>query len=108
MTFPLKRSARLYSAVSALCLGRCIPVEKRRVDVTVCGGWAGTPPCTLLELLPALALQHRQRQATRLRLVGVVRRGWTRILVASLHHQPLPWGTFHPDPWPPTPSPRPR
>lgn len=44
--------------------------------------------------------QGRQRRATRLRLVSVVRHGWFTILTALLTGMPLPYGTFLPEPWP--------
>lgn len=93
---PLLHPARLWLAVAVATLWLLLVGGEAEDDL---------PDSTLLDLLPALALQHRQRQATRLRLVSVFRRDWTLILVALLHHQPLPWGTFAPDPWPPTPDP---
>ena len=58
----------------------------------------------LVGTLPAwpatLRLPPRQRQATRLRLVSVFRRGWQCSLVALLHHRRLPTGRCVPEPWP--------
>ena len=56
----------------------------------------GTLPTLPADLLPP----HRQRRATRLRLVSVFRQGWMSILVALLHQRPLPTGRFVPEPWP--------
>jgi len=74
---------------------------------------AAIPDATLLDLTDVLATDHalvqqahrRQRQATRLRLIGVFRQGWIRILVALLRHDPLPIGAFCPEPWPALPRP---
>lgn len=54
--------------------------------------------------LTAGAASPRRRRATRLRLVGVVRQGWTHILAALLDGRLLPVGRFWPEPWP-TPPP---
>lgn len=96
-----ERAARLWLAVAVATLW-----------LLLVGGAAedAIPDSTVLPLDPILADQRRQRQhphagTRRLRLVGVFRRGWTRILVALLNHEPLPFGTFDPDPWPPTPGP---
>ncbi|MBI3974504.1 MAG: hypothetical protein HY332_24770, partial [Chloroflexi bacterium] len=61
------------------------------------------PESTLVDVTAALAQGRRQRQATRLRLVSVFRRGLTLIWVALLHRQPLPTGRFVPEPWPAVP-----
>jgi hypothetical protein len=61
---------------------------------------AAIPDSTLLDGSAALSVQRRQRRATRLRLVSAFRRGWTLLLVALLDHEPLPLGTFRPEPWP--------
>ena len=90
------RAARLWLAIAVATLW--LLLVGGEADDTI-------PDSTLLDLTPSLATQRRQRDATRLRLVSCFRRGWTRILVALLNHQPLPWGTFNPDPWPPTPGP---
>lgn len=47
---------------------------------------------------------QRPRRATRRRLVGVFRQGWTHILAALLGGRLLPVGRFWPEPWP-TPPP---
>lgn len=90
------RAARLWLAVAVATLW-----------LLLVGGEAegAIPEGTLPDLDPLLAAQRRPRRATRLRLVGVFRRGWIRILVALLNHEPLPFGTFNPDAWPPTPGP---
>jgi hypothetical protein len=37
---------------------------------------------------------------TRKRLVSVFRRGWVKLLVVLIRHEPLPFGRFIPEPWP--------
>jgi hypothetical protein len=90
MTEP-QRAARLWLAVAVATLW-----------LLSVGGLADAsiPDSTLLDVSAALALQHRQRRATRLRLVSAFRRGWLLILVALLDHEPLPLGAFLPEPWP--------
>ena len=61
---------------------------------------ASVPTSTLLDVTPALAQRRRQRQATRLRVVSVFRRGLTLIWAALLSRAPLPTGRFVPEPWP--------
>ena len=56
-------------------------------------------PSTLLDLTVGLAQARRQRQATRLRLGSVFRRGWIVILVALLNGHWLPTGRFVPELW---------
>ena len=41
---------------------------------------------------------------TRLRLLSVFRRGWIRLLVALIRHEPLPEGRFVPEAWPRAPE----
>jgi hypothetical protein len=73
---------------------------------------ANLPDATLPDLAPALAADQtlrqqahrRQRQATRLRLVSIFRRGWILIVVALLKQEPLPTGAFRPEPWPARPT----
>jgi hypothetical protein len=43
---------------------------------------------------------RRQRRTTRLRLVSIVRRGWSMLLMAWLAQPPLPRGGVGPEPWP--------
>ena len=90
MTEP-QRAARLWLAVAVATLW-----------LLSVGGMADAaiPDSTLLDVSAALSVQRRQRRATRLRLVSAFRRGWTLILVALLDHEPLPLGTFLPEPWP--------
>jgi hypothetical protein len=90
MTAP-QRAARLWLAVAVA------PWWLLRV-----GGMAdaASPDSTLLDMSAALSVQRRQRRATRLRVVRAFRRGWTLILVALLDHEPVPLGTFLPEPWP--------
>jgi hypothetical protein len=59
------------------------------------------------DLSPLLFPTSRRRHATRLRLIGVFRLGWTRILAALLRHAPLPLASFSPEPWPTLPPPPP-
>ena len=93
MTDP-ERAARLWLvvAVATVWLLRV----GGEADATIAEG-------TLDDLTPALAVAKRQRRATAVRLVGIVRRGWMLILVAVLTHAPLPLGAFLPEPWPARP-----
>ena len=43
--------------------------------------------------------KHKQRKASKLRLVSIFRRGWVTILVSLIRHDPLPLGRFIPEPW---------
>jgi hypothetical protein len=61
---------------------------------------ASLPESTALPITPALLARRRRRRATRLREVGVFRRGWVLVLVALLERQPLPTGAFRPEAWP--------
>ncbi|MCA1598303.1 MAG: hypothetical protein LC769_04675 [Chloroflexi bacterium] len=90
MTDP-ERAARLWLAVAVATLW-----------VVQVGGAADDtiPEGTMPDLAPALALQRRQRSATRPRMVSIFRRGVFHILVALLTQQPLPFGTLRPEPWP--------
>jgi len=90
MTEP-HRAARLWLAVAVATLWL----------LSVGGEAEDTIPVGTLPALPANLLPpHHQRQATRLRLVSIFRRGWQCILVALLHHRPLPTGRLVPEPWP--------
>lgn len=65
---------------------------------------AAIPESTVPEVADVLrGGARRQRKATRLRLVSVVRRGWALVLAAVLNQQPLPKGRLVPEPWPPSP-----
>jgi hypothetical protein len=90
MTQP-DRAARLWLAVAV--------ATRWRLSV---GGMAAAtiPARTRLDVADALVSQRRQRRATRLRLVSIVRRGWITILVARLTQTPLPRGAVRPEPWP--------
>ena len=90
MTDP-QRAARLWLAVAVATLWLLSVGGEAEDAVPV-----GTLPTLPADLLPP----HRQRRATRLRLVSVFRQGWMSILVALLHHRPLPTGRFVPEPWP--------
>lgn len=92
MTDP-DRAARLWLAVAVATLW----------VVSVGGEADATEPALpgALDLAPPTS--RRQRQATRLRLVGVFRRGWTLVFVALLRQAPLPLGRFLPEPWPTLP-----
>jgi hypothetical protein len=96
MTDP-ERAARLWLAVAVAPLW-LLSVGGAAEAAASAGGPAGT----WLDVTRALA-QRRQRQATRLRVVSIFRRGLTLIWVALLHRQPLPIGRFVPEPWPVTP-----
>jgi hypothetical protein len=87
-----QRAARLWLAVAVATLWL----------LSVGGDAEDTIPVGTLPALPANLPLPRQRQATRLRLVSVFRQGWQSILVALLHHRPLPIGRFVPEPWPNT------
>lgn len=86
-----QRAARLWLAVAVATLWLLSVGGEAEDAVPV-----GTLPTLPADLLPS----HRQRRATRLRLVSVFRQGWMSILVALLHHRPLPTGRFVPEPWP--------
>jgi hypothetical protein len=58
------------------------------------------PASTVPDVTALVPTPLRMRRATRLRLVSVLRRGWTLILVALLEQAPLPMGLFVPEPWP--------
>ena len=58
------------------------------------------PESTLLDVTALCPERPRSRRATRLRLVSVFRRGWIKLLVALIRHEPLPQGRFVPEPWP--------
>jgi hypothetical protein len=94
MTEP-QRAARLWLAVAVATLW-----------LLSVGGMAEEtiPESTLRDVSDALASQRRQRRATRLRLVSIVRRGWITILVALIEQAPLPLGAFLPEPWPRLPA----
>jgi hypothetical protein len=95
MTDP-ERAARLWLAVAVATLW--LVSVGGEADATL-------PDATFpdLDLDATQSSQRRQRQASRLRLVGVFRRGWMLILVALLRHDPLPLGRFLPEPWPSLP-----
>jgi hypothetical protein len=86
-----QRAARLWLAVAVATLWL----------LSVGGAAEDTlPERTLLPLTDADAPWARQRQATRLRLVSIFRRGWLTLLVALLNHRHLPRGRFVPELWP--------
>ena len=98
MTHP-DRAARLWLAIAVATLW-----------LVSVGGEADADdaPVPLPDLVLLYPPRGRHRHATRLRLVGVFRRGWTLLLVALLHHAPLPLpAAFLPEPWPALPPPRP-
>jgi len=94
MTDP-QRAARLWLAVAVATLW--LLSVGGEADATI-------PPSTLPDVGMALNHQHRQRQATRLRLVSSFRRGWVIILTALLNQRALPLGHFLPEPWPSSPA----
>jgi len=82
------RAARLWLAIAVATLWLVSVGGAADADDT-------TPLLDSLDLaLPAT------RRATRLRLVGVFRRGWTLILSAYFRRAPLPLAPFIPEPWP--------
>jgi hypothetical protein len=95
MTDP-HRAARLWLAVAVATLWL----------LSVGGEADATIPIETLLPLPVDGFRsHRQRRATRLRLVSIFRQGWMLLLVALLNHRRLPSGHFVPEPWPrPEPS----
>ena len=88
MTDP-QRAARLWLAVAVATLW-----------LLSVGGLAEDtiPESTLLPLADDDVPAARSRQATRLRLVSIFRRGWIIILMALLNRHRLPWGRFKPEP----------
>ena len=99
MTDP-DRAARLWLAVAVATLWL----------VSVGGAAdAALPDATIPHLpdLPAPLPTSRARLRTRLRLVGVFRRGWYLILAALVRHAALPLARFFPEPWPALPLPHP-
>jgi hypothetical protein len=50
-----------------------------------------------VETLGAVPQTQRRR---RWRLIAVFHQGWTQIIAALLHHEPLPGGGGNPEPWP--------
>ena len=95
MTQP-DRAARLWLAVAVATLW--LLSVGGEADETI-------PASTVLDVTTLVPQPMRTRQATRLRLVSVFRRGWTLILVALLDQAPLPLGRFVPEPWPTVPVP---
>ena len=63
------------------------------------------PASTVLDVTALVPQPARPRRATRLRLVSVLRRGWTLRLVAWRDQAPLPLGRCVPAPWPAVPVP---
>jgi hypothetical protein len=96
MTDP-ERAARLWLAVAVATLWLLSVGGEAEagalLDATI-------PESTLLEVTATLAQRRRQRQATRLRVVSVFRRGITLVWAALLNRAPLPTGRFVPEPWP--------
>jgi hypothetical protein len=90
MTKP-ERAARLWLAVAVATLW-----------LLSVGGEAETtiPESTMPDVTALCPTHPRRRQATRLRIVSVFRRGWITIVVALLRQEPLPLGSFVPEPWP--------
>lgn len=90
MTQP-ERAARLWLAVAVATLW--LLSVGGEADETI-------PTSTVLDVTAMVPQPARTRRATRLRVVSVVRRGWTLLLVAWLDQAPLPLGRFVPEPWP--------
>ena len=97
MTNP-ERAARLWLAVAVATLW--LLSVGGEADATI-------PESTVPEVAEVLRLVQRQRKATRLRLVSIVRRGWALLLAALLNQQPLSQGRFVPEPWPLSPRTQP-
>lgn len=85
------RAARLWLAIAVATLWLVSVGGTADADDT-------TPLLDSLDL--TLPTSRRARRATRLRLVGVFRRGWILILRALFGHHPLPLAPFIPEPWP--------
>ena len=90
MTHP-DRAARLWLAIAVATLWLVSVGGAADADDT---------DARLADLASLLPTTRRTRRATRLRLVGIFRRGWMLILVAILRHAPLPLDAFFPEPWP--------
>lgn len=90
MTNP-ERAARLWLAVAVATLW--LLSVGGEADATI-------PESTVPAVTDVLGVVRRQRKATRLRLVSVVRRGWALVLAAVLNQHPLPQGRLVPEPWP--------
>lgn len=92
------RAARLWLAIAVATLW-----------LVSVGGEADAhdPTAPLADLAILLPTARRQRRATRVRLVGVFRRGWFLLLAALIRHTPLPAAAFRPEPWPALPPPCP-
>jgi hypothetical protein len=89
------RTSRLWLAVAVATLWL----------LSVGGEADETVPAGTLEDVTALCPpKRRSRRETRLRLMSVFRRGWIRLLVALIRHEPLPEGRFVPEPWPSAPE----
>jgi Transposase DDE domain len=85
------RAARLWLAIAVATLWLVSVGGAADADDT-------TPLLDSLDL--ALPTTRRARRATRLRLIGVFRRGWVLILSAYFRRAPLPLAPFIPEPWP--------
>jgi hypothetical protein len=90
MTDPI-RAARLWLAVAVATLW--LVSIGGIVDATI-------PEGTLPDVTGQCPGYRRPRRATRWRLVSIFRRGWITLLGALLRHDPLPPGSFVPEPWP--------
>jgi|SRR5436190_5188575 hypothetical protein len=85
------RAARLWLAIAVATLWLVSVGGAADADDT-------TPLLDSLDL--AFPTTRRARRATRPRLIGVFRRGWTLILTAYFRRAPLPLAPFIPEPWP--------
>jgi Transposase DDE domain len=86
------RAARLWLAIAVATLWL--------VSVGGAADAADDTTPLVADLDGSLLVIRRTRRATRLRLVGVFRRGWVLLLVALCHHTPIPLATFAPEPLP--------
>jgi hypothetical protein len=93
MTHP-DRAARLWLAIAVATLWL----------VSVGGAADADDDAPLPDLAPMILTPRRQRQASRLRLVGVFRRGWFLLLASLFRHDPLLLPLrFLPESWPALP-----
>lgn len=88
MTEP-DRASRLWLAISVATLWLLSIGGEADEDI---------PESTCLSITDALA-ENPKRKKSQLPSVSLFRRGWVRILVSLLCHEPLPLGKFIPEPW---------
>lgn len=86
-----ERASRLWLAVAVATLWLLSVGGEAEAEV---------PVSTLADVTTLCLPKRRSRRETRLRLVSVFRRGWIRLVIAFIRHEPLPEGRFVPEPWP--------